>query len=128
MKQFIQTVNTENSRLNFLHYHVGHRADIKFQIKSRGGGGLVEGLVFEILTLEVGTRNDVWIKTSCHMVAVIALGRFRIVTNSYAASFSRNVILYETNNIFLIEFYKLRFCGSFFQFSISFDNDSHEIT
>ena len=37
---------------------------------------------------------------TCHIVAVIALARFCIVTHSYAASFSRKVILCETNNIF----------------------------
>ena len=35
-----------------------------------------------------------------NIVAAMALERFRIVTHSYAASFSRKIILCETNNIF----------------------------
>ena len=37
-----------------------------------------------------------------HIVPVMALARFRIVTHSYAASFSRKLILRETNNIFYL--------------------------
>ena len=62
--------------------------------------------VFKILTLEVGTGKiffrhyNIWIKTSRHIVAVIALATFHIVMHSYAASFLRKVILCKTNNIF----------------------------
>ena len=36
----------------------------------------------------------------CHIVVVMVHARFRIVTHRYASSFSRKVILCETNNIF----------------------------
>ena len=94
----------------FLHHCVGHGADIEFHIKSGGGGG------------PRFRDNDAW--TSCHknlfstlwhleknfmsdIVDVIALERFRIVTHSNAASFSRKVILCETNNIFYSREYQV---------------------
>ena len=94
----------------FLHYCVGHGSDIEFHIKSGGGGG------------PRFRDNDTW--SSCHknlfstlwrldknfmsaIVDVIALERFRIVTHSNAASFSRKVILCETNNIFYSREYQV---------------------
>ena len=48
-----------------------------------------------ILTLRYLCQNF-----RCHVVALIEVERFRIVTHCYAASFSWKLILCETNNIF----------------------------
>ena len=48
-----------------------------------------------ILTLRCLRQN-----VKCHVVALIELEHFRIVTHCYSASFSQKFILCETNNIF----------------------------
>ena len=48
-----------------------------------------------ILTLQYLCKNF-----RCHVVAIIEVELFHIVTHCYAASFSRKVILCETKNIF----------------------------
>ena len=67
---YIVTFLKHKNPLFFVHYHVGHGADTKFHIKSRRGlGGGMEGLIFETMALEVGTRKiyfqqyDISIKT-----------------------------------------------------------------
>ena len=63
---------------------------------------------FRLLTHEVHPRKTLLIfrlrhlyqNFRCHVVALIEVERFRIVTHCYAASFSRKLILSETNNIF----------------------------
>ena len=104
------TFTKHENPLFFHHYCVGHGADIEFHIKSGGGGG------------PRFRDNDTW--SSCHknlfstlwrldknfmsdIVDVIALERFRIVTHSNATSFSRKVILCETNNIFYSQEYRV---------------------
>ena len=42
-----------------------------------------------------------------HMVAVVTLSCFRMVTHSYAASFSLKIILNEANNFFFSQEYQL---------------------
>ena len=47
------------------------------------------------------------LKFICHMVAAMALSCFRMVTHSYAASFSLKIILNEANNFSFSQEYQL---------------------
>ena len=99
MSYICLTFPKHENPLFFFHYRVGHGADIEFHIKGWGGGG------------PRFRDNGTW--SSCHknlfstpwcldknfmleIVDVIALERFRIVTHSNAASFSRKATLCET--------------------------------
>ena len=104
------TFTKHENPLFFLHHCVGHGADIEFHIKSGGGGGprfrdndtssSCHKNVFSTLwRLDKNFMSDI--------VDAIALERFRIVTHSNAASFSRKVILCETNNIFYSREYQV---------------------
>ena len=110
MSYICLTFPKHENPLFFFHYRVGHGADIEFHIKGWGGGG------------PRFRDNGTW--SSCHknlfstpwcldknfmleIVDVIALERFRIVTHSNAASFSRKATLCETNNIFYSREYQV---------------------
>ena len=107
---YIITFPKHENPLFFFHYCVGHGADIEFHIKSGGGGGPRfqdnDALSWHQKIL-FSTLWHLGKNFTCHIVDVIGLERFRIVTHSNAASFSRKVILCETNNIFYSREYQV---------------------
>lgn len=76
-----------------------HGANMNFQIKTRVG----EELVFMLLTLGVhAIFHNMSVSKQLFKPAVMTLARFRIVTHSYAALFSKKTILCEIGNIFYL--------------------------
>ena len=81
-----------------------------FHIKHGGGGGPRFQDIGTWSSCQKNLFSTIWHlcqKVLWHIVALRALARFRIVTHSNAASFSRKLVLCETNNIFYSREYQV---------------------
>ena len=74
-----------------------------FHIKTLEGGGPHFHVIATWSSCHKNLFSTIWYLCQnfvCHIVALIALACFRIVTHRYTASFSHKLILCETKNIF----------------------------